>query len=193
MILCMTSAREEKTTSESAMLDECLKQIAEKDTDALSRLYLRTKDSVFGFALSILKNVHDAEDVLQECYLNVYSAASGYDSYGKPLAWILTITRNLCYRKLREHEKMSTIPQEDWERYLEEKEGITSEDKLVLHTCMNCLTEDERQIVVLHAVSGFKHREIAQLLSMRISTVLSKYNRALKKMRNNLERGVLQK
>lgn len=190
MFLCMTSANEYKTTSEAAMLDEFLKRIAESDTDALSELYMRTKDSVFGFALSILKNVHDAEDVLQECYLNIYSAASGYHSFGKPLAWILTITRNLCYLKIREHEKMSTIPEEDWERYLEEKESITSEDKLVLHACMSCLTGEERQIVVLHAVSGFKHREIAELLSMRLSTVLSKYNRALKKMRDYMERGV---
>ena len=47
--------------------------------------------------------------------------------------------------------------------------------------------EEERQIILLHAVSGLKHREIAELLEKPLSTVLSKYNRGLKKMKIQLE------
>ena len=49
------------------------------------------------------------------------------------------------------------------------------------------LGEEERRIILLHAVTGLKHREIAALLELPLSTVLSKYNRALKKMRAYLE------
>ena len=49
------------------------------------------------------------------------------------------------------------------------------------------LGEEERRIVLLHAVTGMKHREIAALLELPLPTVLSKYHRALKKMRAYLE------
>ena len=120
---------------------------------------------------------------------NLYAAAAGYRSSGKPMAWILTITRNLCLMKLRERQKTAGLPREDWERYLDSREEITPEDRLVLTQCMRRLNDQERQIVVLHAVSGFKHREIAELMELPVSTVLSKYRRALKKLRQSLEEG----
>ena len=54
--------------------------------------------------------------------------------------------------------------------------------KNFLHKIID-LNQQERQIVVLHAVSGFRHREIAQLLQLPLPTVLSKYHRALKKLK----------
>ena len=48
-------------------------------------------------------------------------------------------------------------------------------------------TDEERRIVLLHAVTGLKHRELAALLELPLPTVLSKYHRALKKMRSFLE------
>ena len=52
---------------------------------------------------------------------------------------------------------------------------------------MRILSDDEQQIVMLHAVSGMKHRETAQLLDMPTATVLSKYSRAIKKLRTAME------
>ena len=60
-------------------------------------------------------------------------------------------------------------------------------DRMVLETAMNVLDAEERQIVVLHAMTGFRHREIAEILDLPTGTVLSKYNRALKKMRKEME------
>lgn len=71
-------------------------------------------------------------------------------------------------------------------RYIENHCAMTPEDKLVLRACMQQLEDDERQIVVLHAVSGFLHREIAHLMGMPLSTVASKYNRSLKKLKKYL-------
>ena len=131
----------------------------------------------------------DAQDVMHDCYVSIYSAAAGYRSSGKPMAWILTIVRNLCLRKLRESRKTADLPPEEWERVLEEREEVEPEDKLVLSACMRLLSDEERQIVTLHAVSGFKHREIAQMLGAPLPTVLSKYSRALKKLKHALLKG----
>ncbi len=188
MILCLTSVSEFKVLDDANYLDECIFKIVNKDKEALSDLYHKTSKSVYSFALTLLKNTHDAEDVMHDVYISIFKSASSYKSTGKPMAWIITITKNLCYMKLRERNKRSDIPAEDWEKYLEAKTEVSFEDRTVLAKCMTGLKDDERQIVILHAVSGFKHREIAEILDMRLSTVLSKYNRALKKL-NELMRG----
>ena len=60
---------------------------------------------------------------------------------------------------------------------------MSAEDKMILAECLRNLSDEERRIVLLHTVSGFKHREIAKFLELPLSTVLSKHNRALKKLR----------
>ncbi len=107
-----------------------------------------------------------------------------YRPQGKPMAWIFTIVRNRCLQKLRERGRTADIPPEDWEPYLKSCDSVTPEDRLLIGACMERLTQEERQIVVLHAVSGFRHREIAQILQLPLPTVLSKYHRALKKLKN---------
>lgn len=168
-------------------VEQCLLAIKKQDLNALEELYYRTGASVFGFALSTLKNAQDAEDVMHDLYVAVWSGAGKYCAEGRPMAWILTITRNLCLQKYREYQKRSDIPQEDWESYIESNPNMSPEDRLVLAECMGRLSDQERQIVVLHAAAGFRHREIAKLLDLPLSTVLSKYNRALKKLRNFME------
>ena len=58
---------------------------------------------------------------------------------------------------------------------------------MVLEKVLHTLTDSERQIVMLHAVAGVKHREIAAILDMPTATVLSKYSRAIKKLRTVME------
>ena len=60
---------------------------------------------------------------------------------------------------------------------------VSAEDRALLQQALSGLSGEERQIILLHAVSGLKHREIAQLLERPLSTVLSKYHRGLKKMK----------
>ena len=55
-------------------------------------------------------------------------------------------------------------------------------DRMALMAALEILKEDERQIVILHASAGMKHREIAASLQMPLATVLSKYRRAMKKL-----------
>ena len=172
-----------------AFLDRCIEETATGNMEGFKKLYTETKSSVYGFALSILKNPDDAEDVLQDCYVKVHSAAGDYKSQGKPMAWILTITKNLCLQLIRDKKKQADIPEEDWEKYIGENDAVSAEDNIVLTEILQTLSEDERQIVVLHAVSGLKHREIADFMKIPLSTVLSKYNRSLKKLNTKLTKG----
>ena len=65
--------------------------------------------------------------------------------------------------------------------------AVRFHERNILQHALANLGDEERRIVLLHAVTGMKHREIAALLELPLPTVLSKYHRALKKMRSFLE------
>lgn len=169
--------------TDAKTLDLYIERIANYDKDALAGLYHMTSASVYSFALSLLKNIQDAEDVLHDTYLQVYKTAASYKSMNKPLAWILTIARNLSLMKLRNRKKIVDSKPQDWNSAFEAIPSVTAEDRLVLVSCMDKLTDEERQIIMLHTVSGYKHREVAGFLKIPLSTALSKYHRAIKKLR----------
>ena len=171
-----------------ARLEEMLQKVGKGDKKALEELYHETRAAVYGFSLSITKNPSDSEDVLQETYLKVWANAGSYKAKGTPMAWILTITKNLSLMKLREKKRYQDLEEHEWESsfHLDSQVG-TIEDRHLLEAALNLLAEEERQIILLHAVSGLKHREIAELLDMALATVLSKYHRGLKKLRKYLE------
>lgn len=135
------------------------------------------------------ENQHDAEDVTQDAFVRAWENAHQYRPQGTPLAWLLTIARNLALMKLRERGRTQDMALEDWERLAAENPMVTVEDRQVLDAALTALADDERQIVLLHAVTGWKHREIAGLLELPLSTVLSKYRRALLKLKTKLEGG----
>ena len=172
--------------------ESIFKKIAENDRAAFERFYHLTERCLYAYALSLLKNHEDAMDVLQETYLKIRGAAHLYKPMGKPMAWVFTITRNLAMSKLRLNHKIDNISVEDMENDLSFSYVTDNEDKLVLQTALNILNIEERQIILLHAISGFKHREIADNLGLPLATVLSKYQRGLAKLRKHLKEGRVQ-
>ena len=191
MFLYMTMEGLAKRGRSDQPLDEgLLPRVGQGDPAALEALYVQTQRAVYALALSILRDPEDARDVTQEVYLKVRSAAHLYVPQGKPLAWLFTITKNLCRDAQRSRGRTDQAPEgmEDDVRFSYVSDPT---DRLVLGAALKTLGDDERQVVLLHAVSGLKHREIAQDLGLPLSTVLSRYNRALKKLKRFLtEEGV---
>lgn len=184
--ICMVPANE-SSNDDGKIIDLYLSQIANGDESALEDLYNRLRVNIFSYALSVLKNRQDAEDIMHDCFLQIWSAAPSYKSAGRPMAWIVTITRNLCLMKLRERKNMTESAVEDWDVFIESKDELSHEDRALITGCMNQLGDEERQVVVLHAVWGLKHREIADYFGLSLSTVLSKYRRAIKKLQITLK------
>ena len=181
MMFCMIVAA--PSPGDDALLDNCIIRIAQGDRDALAALYARTRPAVYGFALSILKNIQDAEDILQDAYLQVWLAAGSYHAHGKARAWLMTIVRNLAMDRLRQQARTEPLDWDQWQERFTDLPAVTEEDRMTLTALLTALEDQERQIVTLHALTGLKHREIAALLDLPLATVLSKYSRALKKLR----------
>lgn len=188
MILVLsTMADAARAANPADELEQLLFHVASGNQQALGQLYQRTRTAIYSLALSYLKNGAEAEDITQDTFVQVWNNASNYRSKGKPMAWLLTITRNLCLMRMRKQQHVQDITPEQWESFAIESPHITAEDRAILTAALTVLTEEERRIVVLHAVSGLKHREIATLLNLALPTVLSKYHRALKKLKTTLQ------
>src|SRR5262249_22118852 len=79
-----------------------LHRIAEGDSSALGEFYDLHSRTLFALACRILNDLKEAEDVLQEVFLQLWAKASAFDAHqGRPLAWVLTITRHKAIDRLR--------------------------------------------------------------------------------------------
>ena len=169
-----------ETDPSAARLEALIARLAQGETAAMGPIYDMTGSALYAYALTLLQHSFDAEDVLHDCYLRLYAAAGSYRPQGKPMAYLMTITRNLCLDRLKERARHAELPAEAWESLLRVD---YLPDNLQITEWLQLLKEEEQQIVVLHAVVGFKHREIAAFLRLPLATVLSKYARAMKKLR----------
>ena len=183
MLAALSVQTTEEENESRRELDGLLLRVGQGDRDAFARLYALTRGAVYALALSLLRDCQEAQDVSQDTFVKVWESAPGYQSQGSPMAWLLTIARNLARSRLRQGGRQVKLDEEEWNALPASLPAVTSEDRVVLQEALAGLGAEERQIVLLHAVSGLKHREIALLLELPLSTVLSKYHRGLKKLK----------
>lgn len=183
MLATLSVQTTEEENESRRELDGLLLRVGQGDRDAFARLYALTRGAVYALALSLLRDCQEAQDVSQDTFVKVWESAPGYQSQGSPMAWLLTIARNLARSRLRQGGRQVKLDEEEWNALPASLPAVTSEDRVALQEALAGLGAEERQIVLLHAVSGLKHREIALLLELPLSTVLSKYHRGLKKLK----------
>lgn len=187
LMLMLAQTMEQEGVRDRQVLEMLLGEIAAGNQEALAQLYRRARTAVYGLALSYVKNAQDAQDLTQDTFVRVWDAAPQYRPQGSPMGWVLTIARNLSLMKLREGQRKGELEEEQWNAIPAQAPGISHEDRLLVQNALAALEEQERRIVVLHAVTGLKHREVAALLELPLATVLSKYHRGLRKLKLRLE------
>lgn len=169
-------------------LEESLLKLKYGDLDGLREIYEQTSRGVFTFILPIIRDYHLAEDIMQETYVKVHDNSHNYQEGTNARNWILTIAKNLAFDELRKR-KHETLTDFD-----DEKEPLGSYylsdqiDTPTIKLASEILSEDEMQIVLLFAVGGYKHREIAEMLNLPIGTVTWKYHDALLKLRKSVKK-----
>lgn len=164
-------------------LERLLSGIAAGRPEDMSELYSRTRTAVYSLALSYLGNAHDAQDITQDTFVQIWERAGQYRPGGSPMGWLLTVCRNLALMRIRRADRHADLDDPGWDAIPAEEKGISVEERALLQDALSLLDENERRIVMLHAAAGMKHRETAALLEMPLPTVLSKYHRAIKKLR----------
>lgn len=170
--------------------EEWFEKIASGDDMAFTELYYATYRQIYGFLLSLTRNKEDAEDLLQNTYIRIRNGSHLYKKQGTPMTWMCAIAKNQYLDFVRKYGKNRNVDFGEIENYVSEgfaakqddSKGV--EDRMLLESAFSILGEEDRTIVILHMIDGLKHREISEIIGLPLSTVLSKYNRSLKKMKN---------
>ena len=117
--------------------EEMIEAMGDGDMEAFHLFYQDTARPVYSFILSLTRNPEEAEDVMQDTYLTVWTKAGSYVPQGKPLAWVFTIARNLCYMRFREQKMKADV---HWRTWLRMRRGSIALPWNRLRTARCCLT-----------------------------------------------------
>ncbi len=158
------------------------------DESAFEELYTGTSRGLFTFLLSILKNYHTAEDVMQNTYIRVKKSIATYKEDSNALAWLYTIAKNLAFNEIEKQKRLVVSDFSDNPNLLGDYSLQTNIESPIFDIMQKTLKEQELQIVSLHLLSGFKHKEIAVILNKPLGTVLWAYRNALNKLKIAMEK-----
>ncbi len=175
------------------------------DRAAFATLYDKTSAHLLGVVLRIHRDRAQAEDILQEVYVNVWRAAQSFDAaQSQPLTWLTSIARNRAIDSLR---RTQTQPQfqtqfsntdEDPDVYdtvASDQPGpldllSRATDARALSSCMKGLSAQQRQSVALAFFDGLSHAEVAHNMREPLGTVKSWVRRALLSLKSCLDASV---
>lgn len=152
------------------------------DMTAFEDIYNDLKIPVMTVAMRITGDRHISEDILQEVFVRLYKAPPD-PLIKKPRAYIFRMARNLAIDGMRKQKPLSL---EDFEDTLQSNDADPA-GRLDVETAMTALPLEQRQTVSLHLNGGLKFREIAQITDTPLGTVLWRYRRAVKRLRELLE------
>jgi RNA polymerase sigma factor (sigma-70 family) len=162
--------------TEELMLAGCLKNNAA----AQEALYNRFSPRMLGVCYRFAKNREDAEDMLQEGFIKVFTQMHQYRNEGALEGWIRRIIVHTCINNLKKNKKFSDsldIIHAHSVHVNEEMIPSIMQAKQVVE-CIRMLPLGYRTVLNLYAIEGFPHKEIAGMLDIEESTSRSQYTRA---------------
>jgi RNA polymerase sigma-70 factor (ECF subfamily) len=150
-------------------------------------------DAAYNLARWLTRNDQDAQDVTQESFLRAFRFFDGYQG-GDMRAWLLTIVRNTCYTWLHRNRPPYTAVEFDEEIHSDESSGgadpeiqvLANADKAAVHRALEELPDIFREVLVLREVEGMSYKEIADVASVSLGTVMSRLARARTRLRQSL-------
>jgi RNA polymerase sigma factor (sigma-70 family) len=189
----------------SQELSRLLAQTGLGDRAAFATLYAQTSAHLLGVVLRIQRDRAQAEDILQEVYVNVWRAAQSFDAaQSQPLTWLTSVARNRAIDSLRRHQSQpqfqtyTASANEDsdvYETVADDAPGpldllSRASDARALSTCMDTLNAQQRQSVALAFFDGLSHAEVAANMRQPLGTVKSWVRRALLSLKSCLDAAV---
>lgn len=193
-------------TERSHDLSRLLARAGLGDRAAFATLYERTSSHLLAVVLRINRDRAQAEDILQEVYVNVWRAASSFDAaQSQPLTWLTSIARNRAIDSLRRLQTQPQIratgpstdgrdPEDDdvYDTVADESPGpldllSRAAEARSLATCMDKLSATQRQSVALAFFQGLSHAEVAAQMRQPLGTVKSWVRRSLATLKSCLD------
>ena len=171
---------------------ELLKAIAAKDEAALAMLYDRYRVILFGLLMRILNNREEAEDVLQEVFLQVWRKAADFDqNRGRPFTWLVTLARSRGIDRLRTLAARERLAEAGAQGASEQTsdaatDAFKSEQRGLVTNALAQLPDEQKRPIMLAYFDGLTQSEIATRLGAPLGTVKTRMRTGLMKLREML-------
>jgi RNA polymerase sigma-70 factor (ECF subfamily) len=174
---------------------ELLRALARGDESAFARIYDRYSPILLGLLLRILRSRAEAEDVLQEVFLQVWQRAHSFDAErGRAFTWLVTLARSRAIDRLRSVGSRERAARASAEEALPESEpaewadnaAIRSERAEAVRAALAELPEEQRQVLMLAYIEGMSQSEIAAAKNQPLGTVKTRTRSALRKLSDSL-------
>ena len=176
---------------------ELMSEVAEGDHRAFTELMARYKTPLYRFILRYVGSSGDAEDLLQDAFVNVYSKAASYDPAWKPSTWIYRIALNKCRdygrkQRLRKFVSLDHSIDDDDGPFIPEPADLGPDvESIIIHrqelqrlsAAIETLPHKMRSAIVLHSIEGRTQTECSEILGVSRKSVEMLVYRARKTLR----------
>ncbi len=197
-MLKSNSTNEKASESASARLTdfELAQKAAAGNIDAFEQIYWRHHRRVFGICLRMAKNFHEAEDVTQQVFVNLFKKMGSFRGDSAFTTWLHRVTVNQMLMHLRScklRREETTENGELPETNLKSPETPNNPNQIInrlqLNEAIAKLADGYRKVLILHDIEGYEHEEIAQMLGCASGTSKSPLHKARRVLRQLLTVG----
>jgi RNA polymerase sigma-70 factor (ECF subfamily) len=193
LVYAVESEYRDRVQPEAAQISdvELLHAVARGDEAALARLYDAYRVILFGLLVRILNNREEAEDILQDVFIQVWRRAKDFDERrGRPFTWLVTLARSRAIDRLRmlgARQRLTTGAAEEQERNESVSDALTdtlqSEQKAMVRRALAALPEEQRHTLLLAYFEGLTQSEIASRIGAPLGTVKTRMRSGMIKLR----------
>lgn len=187
---------QDRATVETTEAD-ILRRIAQREHAALGELYDRVAGILFSTAIHILGDPREAEEVVQDVFLQVWNKAATFDgALGSALNWTLGITRNRCIDYIRARQRRTRLLDEAAEESSADEstagtapahQALGTEELAAVRRAVESLPPDQHQAVAMAFFGGMTHQEIADELNEPLGTIKARIRRGMLKLKDSLQ------
>lgn len=177
--------------------DQCLiARCLDGDTAAFGELVRRHQDRLYSTVYRLVENADDAQDVVQEAFLNAYQSLDGFKGDSLFFTWLYRIAVNTAISFKRKQRVLLSIDASragvqplDASEYSRPGEALErAEQEQRVQRALSRLSPEHRAVLVLKDMEGQKYEAIADILGVPIGTIRSRLHRARAELRELLER-----
>lgn len=170
-------------------VNKLAKELKKGNRLVFDELYELTYKVVFYSVLSILKDKSKSEDIVQDTYLRMLKNIEKYQD-NNFMGYLVTMAKNLAINEYTQRKRVTYTDSEyDFmsDFLLMSQIEIDLEHQDIIERALNALDESEKNVVIMHTISGLSHREIAEITQKPIGTITWIYAKAVKKMKDTLK------
>jgi RNA polymerase sigma-70 factor (ECF subfamily) len=182
------SRRQMMATSSSDDLSDIIARAKTGDRQALELVLAKVAPAVHRFGLRMCRNVHDAEDVLQDTLLNVAKHLDEFEGRSSLTSWVFALTRSACARKrrgLKNQPPASDTHTSETQDHAPSPEARAADQEVAeaLGVALDGLSDDHREVILLRDVEGLSAPEAAGVLGISVDALKSRLHRARELLR----------